>query len=233
MANMDHNEAIQLQAAVKYVLGELSQIQREEYEEHYFECAECAIDLKALATFTDTTREVLRQDKANQLAPDSVPALGGWLRWFQPITAIPAFAALLLIIAYQNTVTIPQAREEASSGAAQLFVSSHAPKMAVTRGSEEVKLSVRPNESLPLKFDFTPKTSFDAYVCRLQDRSGRSVLQVRVPGAFTNKELNLVVPAGLVKPGQYTLVFTGDPGSKGQLAQDEVLRLSFAIEFLP
>ena len=230
---MDHHEAIQLQAAVKYVLGELSPVQREEYEEHYFECAECAIDLKALATLTDTTREVLRQEKANQLALDPVPALGRWLRWFQPITAIPAFAALLLIIAYQNTVTIPQAREEASSGAAQLFVSSHSPKMAVTRCSEEVKLSVRPNESLPLKFDFTPKTSFDAYLCRLQDRSGRSVLQVRVPGSFTNKELNLVVPANLVKPGQYTLVFTGEPESKGQPAQEEVLRLSFAIEFLP
>jgi hypothetical protein len=59
------------------------------------------------------------------------------------------------------------------------------------------------------------------------------VLQVRVPGSFTNKELNLVVPASLVKPGQYTLVFTGEPGSKGHPAQDEVLRLSFAIEFLP
>jgi len=229
---MDHNEAIQRQAAVKYVLGELSEVQREEYEEHYFDCAECAIDLKALATFTDTTREVFRQEKANRPATDPVPAFAGWLRWFQPLTAIPAFAALLLIIAYQNTVTIPQARDEASSGAAQLFVSSHAPKMAVTRGSEEVKLSVRPNESLPLKFDFTPKTSFDAYVCQLQDESGRSVLQVRVPGSFTNKELNLVVPAGLVKPGKYTLVFTADPGSKGQPAKDEVLRLSFAIEFL-
>ncbi len=46
---MDHNEAIQLQAAVKYVLGELSPVQRDDYEEHYFDCAECAIDIKALA----------------------------------------------------------------------------------------------------------------------------------------------------------------------------------------
>ncbi len=156
-----------------YVLGELSQVQREEYEEHYFDCAECAIDLKALATFADTTREVLRQEK------------------------------------------------------------SRAPKMAVTRGGEEVKLSVRPNESLPLKFDFTPTPSFDAYVCQLQDEAGRSVLQVRVPGSFTNKELNLVIPANRIRPGKYTLVFTGDPGAKGQPTKDEVLRLSFAVEFLP
>ena len=52
---MDHNESIRLQAAVKYVLGELSPAQREEYEEHYFDCAECAVDIKALATFADTT----------------------------------------------------------------------------------------------------------------------------------------------------------------------------------
>src|SRR6267378_504115 len=202
MAQMDHNEAIQLQVAVKYVLGELSPVQREE--------------------------------TASSLAKDSVAARGGWLGWFQPVAAVPAFAfaALLLIIAYQNTVTIPHAREEASSGAAQLFVTSHAPKMAVTRGGEEVKLSVHPNESLALKFDFTPSQTFDAYVCQLQDEAGRSLLQLRVPGSFTNKELNLVVPAGRVEPGKYTLVFTGDAGSKGQATKDEVLRFSFAIEFL-
>ena len=230
---MDHSDAIRLQAGVKYVLGELSPVQREEYEEHYFDCAECAVDIKALATFADTTREVLRQERDNQFAKNLAPAGAGWLRWFQPIVAVPAFAALLLIIAYQNAVTIPKAREQASSGAAQLFVSSQAPKMAVTRGAEEIaKYLVHPNESLPLKFDFTPSPSFDAYVCQLQDESGRSVFQLRVPGSFTNKELNLVVPAGVVKPGKYTLVFRGDPGAKGQPSKDEVLRLSFAIEFL-
>jgi Putative zinc-finger len=232
MAQMDHNEAIQLQAAVKYVLGELSQAQREEYEEHYFDCAECALDLKALAIFADTAREVLRQEKASALAGDRVRVRSGWLRWLQPVTAVPVFAALLLIVTYQNTVTIPRVREEAASGAAQLFVSSRAPKMAVTRGGGEVKLSARANESLPLKFDFTPSQTFEAYVCQLQDEAGRSLLQLRVPGSFTNKELNLVVPAGVVKPGKYALVFTGDPDAKGQPTKNEVLRLSFAIEFL-
>jgi len=149
------------------------------------------------------------------------------------VVAVPAFAALLLIITYQNTVTIPRERQDASSGAAQLFVSSRAPKMAVTRGDDDIaKYSVRQGQSLPLKFDFTPKRSFDAYVCQLQDESGRAALQVRVPGSFTNKELNLVVPASSVKHGRYTLVFTGDPGSIGQPTKDEVLRLDFTVEFL-
>src|SRR5216684_5929858 len=152
MAQMDHNQALQLQAAVKYVLGELSQVQRDEYEEHYFDCAECAVDIKALATFADTTREVLRQERANQFAGELAPARAGWLRWLQPVVAVPAFAALLLIIAYQNTVTIPQAREGASVGAAQIFVTSRTAKMADLRGGEEMtKISVRQNESLTHK----------------------------------------------------------------------------------
>src|SRR5260370_7643936 len=105
MAQMDHNQALQLQAAVKYVLGELSQVQRDEYEEHYFDCAECAVDIKALATFADTTREVLRQERANQFAKGLVPARAGWLRWRQPVVSVPAFPPLLLLIPYQTTLT--------------------------------------------------------------------------------------------------------------------------------
>src|SRR3979490_1880554 len=121
MAQMDHNETIQLQAAVKYVLGELSAAQREEYEEHYFDCVECAVDIKALATFADTTREVLRREREAQLAKDLVPARGGWLSWLQPVVAIPAMAALLLIIAYQNTVTIPHAKDAPSRAVTEIY----------------------------------------------------------------------------------------------------------------
>jgi len=228
---MDHNETIRLQAAVKYVLGELSPAQREEYEEHYFDCAECAVDIKALATFADTTRELLRRERETQWVPE--PARGGWLSWLQPVVAVPAMAALLLIIAYQNTVTIPQAKEVAASSEAQLFVTSRASKMIVVRSGEELaKFTVRQNESLPLTFHFTPSATSDAYVGQLLDESGSAVLHVRVPGSFTNKELNLVVPANRVKPGKYTLVFTADPGGSGHPTKNEVLRLSFAIEFL-
>jgi hypothetical protein len=35
---MDHLEAKRIQAAEKYVLGELTPALRDEYEEHYFDC---------------------------------------------------------------------------------------------------------------------------------------------------------------------------------------------------
>ncbi len=226
---MDHDEAVRLQAAVRYVLGELSPAQRDEYEEHYFDCSECALDLKAAVTFVDASREVFRQEAEKAAEKNVVPARGLWAGWFRPIIAVPAFAALLLLIGYQNTVTIPRAKEEANHSAGQLFTSSFSLQMANTRGGEEVKIQVQPAETFALDFDFTPSRTFESYLCQLQDESGRSVLQVSLPGSSANKEAHLVVPGGLVRPGKYTLVFSGAPVSKGQPSRDEVLRLDFAI----
>jgi len=67
------------------VLGELSEVQREEYEEHYFDCAECAIDLKAFAIFTGHDGESLPAREAASSPQIAFPPFGGWLRWFQPL----------------------------------------------------------------------------------------------------------------------------------------------------
>src|SRR5713101_8336644 len=122
---MNHNEAIQMQAAEKYILGELPAVLRDGYEEHFFDCAECALDVKAAAVFADTTREVLRQEKASSVSKDPIPARGEWLRWFRPVIAVPAFAALLLVVGYQNLVSIPRWKGLAAQ-------SSQAPAQAIT-----------------------------------------------------------------------------------------------------
>ncbi len=57
---MDHNEALRLHAVEKYVLGELPPSLRDEFEEHFFECQECALDVNAAAEFVDNVRAVLR-----------------------------------------------------------------------------------------------------------------------------------------------------------------------------
>jgi len=57
---MDHNEALRLQAAEKYVLGELPPPLRDEFEEHFFDCQECALDVTATAGFVNNVRNVSR-----------------------------------------------------------------------------------------------------------------------------------------------------------------------------
>ena len=39
---MDHDLAIKNNAAERYLLGELTEVEIEEYEEHFFSCAACA-----------------------------------------------------------------------------------------------------------------------------------------------------------------------------------------------
>jgi len=237
---MDHNEAVRLQAAEKYVLGELPQNLREDYEEHYFECAECALNLKAAATFVDTSREILRAERVKSAEKASVAAGGGWFAWLRPVVVVPVFAALVLVVVYQNTVTIPQAKQEASIGTGQVFTASFSLKKADTLGGEEAnagdegKVQVHASEGFALKFDFTPRKRFDTYVGQIQDESGRSVLQVRIPGNSANREVQIAVPGGVVRAGNYALVLVGDPGAKGQMSKEnEVSRLSFTVEFRP
>jgi len=231
---MDHNQAIQLQAAVKYVLGELSQVQREEYEEHYFDCAECAVDLQALATFADTTREVLRQEKANVLAAEPVPARGGWLRWLQPVTAVPVFAALLLVIGYQSFIAIPQAKKEATPGASLFLFNSYPLRGVNTAGEEGRTLSIQPDEAFFLNFDFVPTRSFDSYIGQLEDANGRVLLRSKIAGGNANQEAHLPVAAGTLHPGKYVLAFYGDPDGGGKInPQNDAGRLPFTVEFRP
>src|SRR5882672_674943 len=234
MAQMDHNETIQLQAAVKYVLGELTPAQREEYEEHYFDCAECAMDIKALATFADTTRELLRRERETQRAAELAPARGGWLSWLQPVVAVPAMAALLLIIAYQNTVTIPQAKQEGGSGAAQIAFSAYPLRGVNTAGDEGRTLSIRPGEAFYLDLDFVPTRSFDNYVGQVEDAQGHVLLRSKIAGGNANQEAHLLIPAGMLHPGKYVLAFYGDRGASGKVdPRNDAGRLPFTVEFRP
>ena len=59
---MDHNQATQLTAVEKYLLDELPPEVRDEFEEHFFDCQECATDLRATAGFIDAAK---REFKVN------------------------------------------------------------------------------------------------------------------------------------------------------------------------
>src|SRR5262252_1653635 len=109
MAQMDHGEAMRLGAAEKYVLGELAGDVRDAYEEHYFECAECARDVKAAAMLFEGVRQIAGDQTTPSFEPESVRQ--GWFdrtfSWLRPALATAALAVLLAAIAYQNLVTIP------------------------------------------------------------------------------------------------------------------------------
>ena len=239
---MDHSEAVRLSAAEKYVSGELTEALRDQFEEHYFDCLECANDLKALATFRAASRMVFEEEAAAKV-PARLPQTerAGWLSWLRPLVAVPAMAALALaaVLVFQNTVTIPELKQRsATTPFAEAYGSSFRLR-GTTRGESISTVSVHPNEGFALDFDFIPAQVFASYQGLLLDDAGVSALTFHVPGDLANREVHLAVPAGLLRAGKYNLVFNGVRDVEGRLASgsalggNEVQRIAFAVQFRP
>ena len=232
---MDHSDVIRLQAAEKYVLGELSPQLRDEYEDHYFTCQECAVELKTTAAFVDGSRTILCAEKlAPSRVPEAAPAIGGWFRWFRPAFAVPVFAALLLVIGYQNTLTIPGLKQAASRAETAKVVRSFSLLAVGARGETSLKVAIRANEDFGLDFDIPPGNSTGGYICQIRDEAGRSrFTPLHVSAEEANRTVHVNIPGGSLSPGRYNLVILSDPAPNPQSEKsNEVVRLAFVVEFL-
>jgi hypothetical protein len=238
---MEHNEAVRLQAAEKYVLGKLPKEQHAEYEEHYFDCLACAEEIKATVAFMESARqagreEAMEPDGRKRLAP-AAPTAGGWFAWLRPAFAVPVLAALLLLIGYQNGVTIPRLKGSSSSQMGQIISSSFQLRGSVRGGNESGdatnKVRVRSGESFALNFDFTPTGTFSEYDWQLQNQAGRAVKSGHISGEKKYQAVSLNMAGGVESAGKYNLVFFGSADGAGQTANEsETQRLAFTVEFL-
>ena len=53
---MDHRQAVDSLASERYLLNEMTEAERESFEDHYFSCVECADDVRAGALMSDGAR---------------------------------------------------------------------------------------------------------------------------------------------------------------------------------
>jgi hypothetical protein len=238
MTNMDHDEAVRLQAAEKYVLGKLPKEQHAEYEEHYFDCSACAQEIKATVAFMESARQVVREQALEPVGARALaPAVPGFFSWLRPAFLVPVFVALVLCITYQNSVTIPRLKDSSSSQIGQIMSSSFQLRGGVRGGSDSGdtanKVRVRSGESFTLNFDFTPTGTFSEYVWQLREQPGRAVKSGHISGDKKYQAVSLNVAGGVESAGKYSLVFFGLADGAGQTANEsESQRLTFAVEFL-
>src|SRR5690349_9022313 len=111
---MNHDEAIRQKATERYLLDELDSDTRDQFEEHMFDCQDCALDVRAGAMFVEQSKVVLAERPAVSPARVPAPAKSAWFAWFRPAFAVPVFALLLAVIGYQNFVTKPGLIEAAN-----------------------------------------------------------------------------------------------------------------------
>jgi hypothetical protein len=223
---MDHSEALKLQAAEKYVLGELPANLRDAYEEHYFDCRECAADIKAAVAFVDSSRAEFRS------GPGEDPHQG-WFAWLRPAVMVPAMAVLLAALAYQSFVTIPHLQRGAATPATA-SASLISLIGADSRGEAAKSFAIQQNQPVILEVDIPPSPEFSSYLCQIQDDAGHVVYGGRVSAGDAKRSVHLIVPGGALQARAYTLRVLGQKGAASEAgSQPEVARLRFAIEFLP
>jgi hypothetical protein len=169
---MEHSEAIQLMAAEKYLLDELSADVRDEFEEHLFGCHECAMDMRTASVFLEqgkvalaeleiaTVKDAIVRDKSR-------PGLFAWLR---PAFAVPAMAALLLVIGYQNLVTLPQLTRALNKP--QLLPATTLNFLTYSDGTGGSPLVVHAGQDFLVNLIITPEAQYVAYKADLRSPSG-------------------------------------------------------------
>ena len=226
---MDHDEAVRLRAVVKYVLGELPQTERDSFEEHYFDCGECALDVRSTAAFADNARNVLSQEGRQAVVQDSAAAGRRWLAWLKPIVAVPAFAVILMALGYQSFVSVPHWKNAAMRASAPRVLPMHSLIAANSRGVNSQAMLVRARESLGLYLDVPAEPAYTSYGLRLEDPDGKTKMLRAV--SYSEAQKTVVVEFTPAKPGAYKIVVLGLTEQLSDPTRAPVLAtMRFAVE---
>jgi hypothetical protein len=234
---MEHIQAVELMAAERYLLNELTPEAREAFEEHFFDCPDCALDLRAAAAFIDEAKVQLPSlVTAAPARSATIPIKhrvkrDPWFSWLRPAFAVPAFAALLAVIGYQNLVTMPALRSEADQPRLLAFAPIH----GATRGGAAVTVTADRRHGVSLPIDLTPQPgnpSFGSYSFDLIDAQGKTVwsgsIAAPAPGDSGRQRVSLALSGAMLHNGVYTVAVFG-LGSNGE--RTPVDRYTFDLLF--
>jgi|SRR5579872_156911 len=208
---MDHSESIRLMAAEKYLLGELTAELREQFEEHYFECQECALDVRAGAALVEHSKVLLSEAVAVSpvLQRTVIPARPSWFAWLRPTLVVPVLAVLLAVVGYQNLITYPQLKQLASSPQILPWASIN----VSTRGTSTTEISTRVGQGFHLLVNIPPESSYTSYTFNLASPDGKLDWSRTVPAASSDEARSIYVPGANQEQGIYTLAVHGNTGT--------------------
>ena len=231
---MDHLNAVNDRSAERYLLGELSDFEAEEFERHYFECEECALAVNAGEIFVANARAVLadmepepepRKEKAAEPSQESFwRAVTAW--WTRPATMFPAVASLALgaLCLYQGAVVIPGLRQ--SLGEARVL-----PAFALigaSRGEVPQITLASGTPSFAVSVDIPPDVHFPRYLCYLSV-VGRTVFELNAEAPAGGQPITILVPAKDLQAGPYELGIYGADSSGHK--RDRISTFAFALNF--
>jgi hypothetical protein len=214
---MDHTQAIDGKFTERYLLGELTPAQRDQFEEHFFDCAICADDVQFGAVFVDNARALLREGPISEETATS-PHKSVYARYGLPFqSAALAFVVLLCVVGYENVVTIPNLKSSRAAGvrAPEILPTVSLVGMGARAESNPVGAPVARDFIFEMEIPGGPE--FTGYLCEIRDQADTLKFSVPVSTQQARDTVRLAIPAGTLPAGNYKLLVTGEkPGGAQQ-----------------
>lgn len=227
---MDHPEATRVGAVERYLLDEMSARERGEFEEHFFDCPQCATDVRVTAEFLDAARRELKHDATggdHAGGPGPPPAgKSRSARLWRPAFAGWAAALLSCVVIYQNAVLFPRltAGIERPSTPSSLFLVG-----GNTRGGTIPSVTLSKAQPLLLSVDIPTADQYASYSCVLVGHSGATVWSLPVTAEQARDTVPVVVPAASLSRGDYTLVVRGHAKEGGGSSAGDLAHYRFTV----
>lgn len=204
---MDHALVVRQKMAERYFLNELEETVRDAFEEHYFDCPECARDMSAGSDFLEHTKVVLAERpelvSVSQPAPSRIkPARAEWFAWLRPAFAAPALALLLAVIGYQNLVMYPNLK-------AQPQVPAWAMLSIGTWGVTGPIIPVREGKGFLLMVRIPQDKPYASYIADLYNPNGKLEWSLPFPGSADQDQWPMQIPGANREAGTYRLSVRG------------------------
>jgi hypothetical protein len=226
---MDHLDAENMKAVERYMLGDLSVSEVEEFERHFFDCPQCSEELRALTIFQENARAVFAEQ---DLAPVPVAvrepkSSAGWWGGFSPLFGSRQWAvglgALLIGIFAGYGVFAPHESAQAVSAF---------PLYAQARGEETVVSPEAASKFYTLYLDKTWDGAYSSYRAVLLDAAGTQKSTVPVNMGAPGEAIHMLIPSHVLAAGKYVLVMRGvSMQSDGSAKDTELARFPFTLRF--
>ena len=193
---MTHEEAKKSNAAEAYILNDLNSTERDAFEEHFFDCTECTSDVRDAAKIAGGIRTATRVVPARHYS-----------RW----AAAAAAGAVAIGLAYQYVPQVAGFRHHAANPPSQA-ASIHEQRIELDAArAAQVPRIIDGKQSVSIDFVIPVVDPRPPYICELRDGAGQLIASTTVR---TNDEasnaVTLLVPAGKLHSGNYTLGIRGD-----------------------
>lgn len=215
---MDHEAVVREKMTERYLLNELDPGLRDEFEDHYFDCPECARDICAGSQFVQHTKFILGEstdpvsERSSHASQTENPERFAWLPaglrsiWFRPIWTVPALALLLIVIGYQNLVTYPQLRGQPNQPRVLPWAAVAVGTWGAGPGSS---LSVRQGAGFLLIVRIPPDGAYSHYQADLYNPQGRLECSTSIPANAGQDQWPVQFPGASRESGIYKLSVHG------------------------